>query len=83
MFPGNFLLFFLIFFSFFTIRFFATIADFNIRIIMLLAEMNTSFLFFWLHHAASKILVPQTGSETSPLTLEVWSLNHWASKEVP
>ena len=45
MFPGNFLLFFLIFFSFFTIRFFATIADFNIRIIMLLAEMNTSFFF--------------------------------------
>ena len=75
MFPGNFLLSFLIFFSFLTIRFFATIANFSITIIMVLGEMNTSLslFFFWLHHAASEILVPQPGSEPSPLALEVWS----------
>ena len=32
---------------------------------------------FWLCYQACGILVPWPGVETVPLTLEVWSLNHW------
>ena len=39
--------------------------------------------FFWLHHAAHKILVPQPGIKPSPPALEAWGVNHWTNKEVP
>ena len=41
------------------------------------------FLFFWLHHVACGILVPQPGIEPMPPALEEWSLNHWTAQEVP
>ena len=34
-------------------------------------------------HAACGILVPWPGIEPAPPTLEVWHLNHWATREVP
>lgn len=39
--------------------------------------------FFWLHHAAHKILVPQPGIKPLPPALEAWGVNHWTNKEVP
>ena len=44
---------------------------------------KTSLFFFWLHHAAYGILVPQPGIEPTPPAMEVWSLNHWIAREVP
>ena len=41
------------------------------------------FFFFWPHHAACGILVPQTGMETEPLVGEAWRLNHWTVREAP
>ena len=41
------------------------------------------YLFFWLHHAARGILVPQPGIEPMPPELGAWSLNHWTTREVP
>ena len=38
---------------------------------------------FWPHCAAQGMLVPQPRLEPSPRTLEVQSLNHWATGEVP
>ena len=32
---------------------------------------------------ACRILVPQPGIEPVPPAVEVWSLNHWTTKEVP
>ena len=40
-------------------------------------------LFFWPHHVASGILVPQPGAEPAPPALEVRSLNHWTTRQVP
>ena len=40
-------------------------------------------LLFIFCHAAYRILVPQAGIEPVSLALEVWSLNHWISSEVP
>ena len=39
--------------------------------------------FFWPHGAACGILVPRPGMERVPPALEVWSLNHWSTREVP
>ena len=39
--------------------------------------------FFWLHREACGALVPQPGMEPMPPALAVWSLNHWATREVP
>ena len=39
--------------------------------------------FFWPHHAACEILAPQPGIEPEPPALEVQSLNHWTTREVP
>ena len=40
-------------------------------------------LFFWPLHVACEILVPQSVIEPMTSALEVWSLNHWAAREVP
>ena len=40
------------------------------------------FFFFWLHHTACGILVPQLEIEPTPPALEGWSLNHWTIREV-
>ena len=41
-------------------------------------------LFFFLSHClACGILVPLPGIEPAPLTLGVWSPNHWTTREVP
>ena len=42
-----------------------------------------SLIFFWLHCTGYGILVPWTGIEPVPLTLEAQSVNHWADREVP
>ena len=41
------------------------------------------FLIFSLHITACRILVAQPGIESMPLAVEVQSLNHWTTKEVP
>ena len=37
--------------------------------------------FFWLHCTACWILVPQPEIKPMPLAVEVWILNHWATRE--
>ena len=39
--------------------------------------------FFGPRRAACRILVPRWGIEPAPPAVEVWSLNHWATREVP
>ena len=40
-------------------------------------------VFFWVAcHAACRILVPRPGNKPLPSAVEVWSLNHWTTKEV-
>ena len=41
------------------------------------------FLFFWPHHEACGILVPQPGIEPGPSTVRAWSPNHWTAREFP
>ena len=38
--------------------------------------------YFWLHHAACRILVPQAGTEPMSPAVETQSLNHWTTREV-
>ena len=38
---------------------------------------------FWLHLEACGILVPQPGIEPVFPAVEVWSPNHWTTREVP
>ena len=42
-----------------------------------------SFLIFWSHHMACRILVPWPGIEPMPPVLEAQSLNNWTTREVP
>ena len=50
----------------------------------LFSSLISFFKFFLLFcHKAPGILVPQPGIEPTPLAVEVWSLNHWTSGEVP
>ena len=44
-------------------------------------ESFLSFSFFWLHHKACRILIPWPGIEPLLLAEEVWSLNHWTTRE--
>ena len=39
--------------------------------------------YFWLHHLACEILVPQARIKPVPTALEVCSLNHWTAKRSP
>ena len=41
------------------------------------------FFFFWLHHVACGILVPQPGIQPLPPAVEARSLNPWTAREVP
>ena len=41
------------------------------------------FFFFWPRCAACGILVPQPGIEPVPPAVEVWSPDHWTTREVP
>ena len=46
--------------------------------------MNFFFFFnFWLRHVAYRILVSRPGIKPTPPAVEVRSLNHWTSSEVP
>ena len=40
-------------------------------------------LYFLLHHAACRILVPQPEMEPTSPAVEAWHLNHWTTGEVP
>ena len=40
-------------------------------------------LFFWLCHAACRILVPRPGIETVTPAMEAWSCSHQTAKEIP
>ena len=51
--------------------------------VTILISDKTDFLLFWPHHAACGILVPQPGIKPVTPAMEVWSLNHWTSREVP
>ena len=49
------------------------------------ANFHSHTLFkrnIWPHHVAHGTLVPQPGIEPVSLALEMWSLNHWTSREV-
>ena len=46
------------------------------------AFMKVFFLTLWPHCIAYGILIPWWRIEPLPSILEVWSLNHWASREV-
>ena len=41
------------------------------------------FLFFWPHHVACGVLVPQPGIEIVLPILKAESLENWTTKEVP
>ena len=41
------------------------------------------FFFFWPSLVACGILVPRPGIKPVPPAVEVWSLHHWTSREVP
>ena len=43
----------------------------------------TVFFFFWLRCVACGILVPRPGIKPVPHAVEVQSLNHWTTREVP
>ena len=49
---------------------------------MLVFVSVSLFIFFWLHHKACGILVPHPRIEPKPPAVEVWSPNHWTTKEV-
>jgi len=38
-------------------------------------------LFFWLHHAACRILVPHPGIKPKPSVVKLWSPNHQTSRK--
>jgi len=40
------------------------------------------FYFFWPHHMSRGILVPRLGIELVAPAVEVWSLNHWTTRDV-
>ena len=40
-------------------------------------------LFFWLHHMACRILVPQPGTEPGLSTVKSQGPNHWTAGELP
>ena len=42
-----------------------------------------SVVFSWPYLTACAILVLWAGTEPAPLALEVWSLNHWTTREAP
>ena len=46
-------------------------------------QENFFTLIFWLHHMACRILVPQPGIKPAPPALEMQSLNHGITMEVP
>ena len=41
------------------------------------------FWFFWPHHTACGILIPQPGVEPEPLAVTAWSPNQWTTREFP
>ena len=52
--------------------------------LFLLCILCRIFTFsFWLHHTACGILVPRTGIEPGSPIVDVWSPNHWTTKEFP
>ena len=40
-------------------------------------------LFFWLHHAACRILVPHPGIKPKPFVVKLWGPNHQTSRKFP
>ena len=50
---------------------------------LLLSNLFSFFFSPWPRHAAYGILVPPSGIEPVPPAVEVHSLNHWISREVP
>ena len=48
-----------------------------------LSQHTLQHIFIWLLCAACEILGPWPGIELGPVAMKVWSLNHWATREVP
>ena len=48
---------------------------------LILQEYRT-VLYFWLHHEACRILVPQAGIESMPPSVRARTHSHWATKKV-
>ena len=52
-----------------------------VKILMWFFPKPSLYLFFWLCHEASGILISKPGIEPSAPALEVRNLNHWVAKE--
>ena len=50
---------------------------------MCVCVYSFSDFFFWLHHVACGILVPQPETEPMSPAVEVRSPQHWTTREVP
>ena len=51
--------------------------------VLILAMERRIKIFFWLHHAVCRILVLSPEIQPTPPAVEVLSLNHLTSREVP
>ena len=40
-------------------------------------------LFFWLHHVACGILIPQSGIEHGTMAVRAHNPNYWTARELP
>ena len=47
---------------------------------MSLVSKESCYSFFWPHHVACGILVPQPGIEPGSLAVKAWSPNHWITE---
>ena len=48
----------------------------------LILQEYCTLLYFWLHHEACRILVPQAGTEPMLPSVGAQTLSHWATKKV-
>ena len=48
----------------------------------LILQEHCTVLYFWLHHEACRILVPQAGIEPMPPSVGARTLSQWATKKV-
>ena len=48
----------------------------------LILEGRGFFFLFWLFHVPCGILVPQPGTESTPLAVEAWNPNHCTTREL-
>lgn len=60
-----------------------SVAPFNYSNIFVFLLFDFNVFIYWPCDVACGVLVPQPGVEPAPPAVEVQSLNHWTTKEVP